>query len=166
MGIRIEVDLSSLAAVAQHVSRLGTTDTEPLMTNIGGLLEKSTRERIEETKTSPDGAAWPPNRAGTSTLLDTGKHLRDSIAFISAADQVEVGSSWEFAHVHQEGAVITPKNGSALKFWIASGGFTQFVMAKRVTIPARPFVGLSAEDADKVDRVATDFLSKLIGGSP
>lgn len=164
MSIRLEIDAHDLAAVEQRLSRLASFETEALMTSIGGLLEKSTRERIEETKTSPDGAAWPPNRAGTSILLASGRHLRDSVAFIAAADQLEVGSSWEYAHVHQDGAVITPKNGKALKFWFASGGFTQFVMAKKVTIPARPFVGMSAQDEQKVERAVTDFLGLHLGG--
>jgi phage gpG-like protein len=161
-GVSITVNVSDVSPVLARLARLGTADTEPLMTEIGGTLENSTRERIEETKTSPDGAAWPPNRAGTSTLLDTGRHLRDSIAFIASADQVEVGSSWEFAHVHQEGARITPKTAQRLAFTI--GG--QKVFAKAVTIPARPFVGLSAKDARKVEQLTTYWLGELVGGAP
>lgn len=160
MSIRIEVDLSGLASVGRLMSGLGSFETEPLMTNIGGILEASTRERIEETKTSPDGAAWPPNRAGTSTLLESGRHLRDSVASIASSVQVETGSSWEYAHVHQDGAVITPSAAKRLHFVV--GG--RHVSAAKVTIPARPFVGMSADDERKVDRLVTDFLSERVGG--
>ncbi|MFG1318005.1 phage virion morphogenesis protein [Xanthobacter autotrophicus] len=159
-GVRITVEISGVSPEAL-ISRLADANTEPLMTNIGAVLESSTRERIEETKTAPDGSAWPPNRAGTSTLLQTGRHLRDSIAFIATATQVEVGSSWEFAHVHQDGATIKPKDAERLSFMV--GGKRAF--ARQVTIPARPFVGISAEDETEVSRVATDFLKTLVGGA-
>ncbi|MDC7787360.1 phage virion morphogenesis protein [Rhodoplanes sp. TEM] len=161
MSIAIVVDTAGLDKLNALTSRLDTAQTEELLTDIGGLLESSTRERISETKTSPDGAAWPPNRAGTSILLQSGRHLLDSIAFIVGGDQVEVGSSWEYAHVHQDGATITPKTAQRLAFKV--GGRTVF--ARKVTIPARPFVGFSAEDREKVERLATDWLGRLVGGA-
>ncbi|RAI38163.1 phage virion morphogenesis protein [Rhodoplanes elegans] len=159
MSVAIIVDTSGLDQLNALTSRLSGAETEELMTEIGGILEASTRERISETKTSPDGAAWAPNRAGTSILLESGRHLLDSIAFIAGADQVEVGSSWEYAHVHQDGATITPKTARRLVFKV--GGKTVF--ARSVTIPARPFVGFSAEDREKVERLATDWLGRLAG---
>jgi phage virion morphogenesis protein len=162
MSVRIEVDIADLARVQAMLDSIAKADTEPLMTDIGATLESSTRERIEETKTSPDGAAWPPNREGTSTLLATGRHLRDSVAFIASASSVEVGASWEFAHIHQFGATISPKNARFLSF--VSGG--KRVVAKKVTIPARPFVGLSDQDARKVERLTSDWLGRLLGIAP
>lgn len=159
-GVRIVVELDD-KQFEGLVSRMGAADTEPLMTNIGAVLESSMRERIEETKTAPDGTAWPPNRAGTSTLYETGRHLRDSLAFIASADQVEAGSSWEFAHVHQDGAVIKPKDAKRLSFMVGN----RRVFARQVTIPARPFVGMSAEDGDEIERVAADWLRTLVEGA-
>lgn len=153
-GIRIVVEVSGVEAVNAHLERLASRDTTELMTNIGAVLESSTRERIEETKTSPDGAAWAPNLEGTSILLWTGRHLRDSIAYIASANDVEVGSSWEFAHIHQDGATITPKNAKRLSFFLRG----RRVSARKVTIPARPFVGVSAEDEVEIQRITTDWL--------
>jgi phage gpG-like protein len=161
-GVRIEIEASGLKPVEGALEALAAADTLQLMTDIGALLESSTRERVEETKTSPDGAAWPANREGTSILLRTGRHLRDSIAYIAAPDQVQVGSSWEFAHVHQFGATIKPKSAKRLAFQL--GGRTVF--AKKVMIPPRAFVGLSAEDGDVVEQLATDFLGGLVGTTP
>jgi phage gpG-like protein len=163
--IGVVVEITGLQHAEAVMARLGSGETGELMTNIGAALESSTRKRISETKTSPDGAAWAPNRAGTSILLQSGRHLLDSVAFIASAAEVEVGSSWEHAHVHQEGATITPKTAGALKFWVVSGGFTQFVMAKKVTIPARPFVGVSGEDEREIERLTSDWLGLVTGGS-
>jgi phage virion morphogenesis protein len=160
-SVGVVVEISGLQHAEALLARLGSGLTEELMTNIGAALESSTRKRISETKTSPDGAAWVPNRAGTSILQQTGRHLLDSVAFIASATDVEVGSSWEHAHVHQDGATITPKTAKPLAF--AIGG--QTVFAKKVTIPARPFVGLSEEDEREIERLTSDWLGLMTGGA-
>lgn len=159
-GVRIVLEIEGLAQVVGYVGRLAGADTQQLMTDIGGLMESSMRERVEETKTAPDGSAWPPNQAGTSILLETGQHLRDSFAFFATPDMAEAGSSWEYAHVHQEGAVITPKSAPALAFMMGN----QLVHAKSVAIPARPFAGMSDENARAIEHLATDWMG-LTGGA-
>lgn len=52
------------------------------------------------------------------------------------------GSNKIYAAVHRFGAVIRPKTAEAVRFRLASG----LVRARSVTIPARPYLGLSAED--------------------
>ncbi|CAA0129788.1 Uncharacterised protein [Starkeya nomas] len=162
-GIRIVIDVDGVLPSA-ILARLaaGSDDTLPLMTNIGGVLENSTLERIDDTKTAPDGTPWVPNRAGTSTLRETGQHLRGSIGFIAAPAEVQVGAAWEYAHVHQDGAVIKPKDAARLHFMVGN----RHVFARQVTIPARPFVGVSADDETAIERVTLDWLSGLISGLP
>ncbi|HEY0328820.1 MAG TPA: phage virion morphogenesis protein [Rhodopseudomonas sp.] len=159
-GIRIEVDISDLTSALAALTNLDQLDTEPLMSDIGARLEFSTRERIQSTKTAPDGTPWPANIAGTSILMATGDHLLGSIAWTASATETEVGSHWEHAHVHQDGMTISAKNAKYLSFMV--GG--HLVHRKSVTIPARPFVGMSAEDATKVDQLATRFVAKHLGG--
>lgn len=156
-GVSITVDVRALDAAIARIGRLDDFDGGELMSSIGALGESQTRRRISDEKTSPDGAAWPPNRKGTSILVETGQHLLQSIAWTSSATEAEWGSSWEFAHVHQFGATIVPKNAEFLVF--DAGGGTVF--AKQVTIPARPFVGISGENAEEITELATDFLGGL-----
>jgi phage gpG-like protein len=155
-GVGLTITLDGLEHAVSVVGRFEHLDEAALLTTIGAIGEMQTRRRIESEKTSPDGAPWKPNREGTSILLRSGEHLRDSIAFDVGAGLVRWGSSWEYAHVHQNGAVITAK-GKALFFM--SGGKKR--VAKKVTIPARPFVGLSAANGVELDRVVTDFLGRL-----
>lgn len=162
IGVRIEIDRAALEAVNALVTGLTAFDAGELVAEIVQLGENQTRKRIESGGPGPDGEAWPPNRAGTPILMQTGRHLHDSIASSSSGDGGEWGAAWEYAHVHQEGMTITPKNGSALKFWFQSNGFVEFVMAKSVTIPARPFVGVSADDAQEIRELVTDFLGRLL----
>lgn len=159
-GVLIEVDISDLTSALARLGGLDNVDTEPLMSDIGARLEFSTRERILSTKTAPDGTPWAPNLAGTSTLMQSGQHLLGSIAWTASATETEVGASWQYAHVHQNGAVINAKNAKFLSFVV--GG--RHVSKKSVTIPARPFVGISAEDEAKIDRLATKFVERQLGG--
>ena len=76
---------------------------------------------------------------------------------MSSADEAVWGAAWEFAHIHQEGAVITAKTAQALHFTV--GG--KSVHAKSVTIPARPFVGISAENAQEIEELVTDHFGRL-----
>jgi len=158
MSVSITVDSSDLDEALVRLRPLFDFEPAPLMDAIAALGESQTRRRIEVEKTGPDGTAWAPNRNGTSILRETGRHLLDSVASRSSATEAEWGASWEFAHVHQYGAVIEAKDAKALAFQI--GG--ESVFAKRVTIPARPFVGVSAENEAEIRDLVTDFLG--LGG--
>lgn len=154
MSISIVVDASDFGDVFRKLRPLTEFDEVELMSTIGALGEEQTRRRIDEEKTSPDGAAWKPNLKGGPILVETGLHLLYSIAWRASASEAEWGSNWPLAHVHQNGMVIKAKNAKALAFTI--GG--NFVQAKSVTIPARPFVGLSAENRQEIiDRVTDMF---------
>lgn len=157
MSIGIKVTLEGLERAQSVLDRLNSFEEEQLLDEIGGLGERQTRRRIESEKTPPDGAPWAPNRDRTSLLIRSG-NLRDSIAFEVGASSVRWGSSWEFAHIHQNGATIVPKSARALVFM--SGGAQRF--AKKVTIPARPFVGVSAANMAEIDHLVTDFLGHLV----
>ena len=156
-GVSITIDLAGLEAAIGRLARIAMLDERALLTTVGAIGEMQTRRRIESEKTAPDGAPWKANREGTSILLRTGEHLRDSIAYQVSSGLVRWGSSWQFAHVHQNGATIVPKNARALVF--TSGGKRRG--AKKVTIPARPFVGLSAANAAELEHVVTDWLGRL-----
>ena len=160
MSVGLSIDISDLLRAEMHVSRLklDAGDAAKLLEEIGALGETQTRRRIESEKTAPDGTAWPPNKAGHSILLESGRHLRDSVAFIAHGDsEVEWGESWEFAHVHQYGATIVPRTKQALAFTLNG----KKVFAKKVTIPARPSVGVSAANAQEITEHVSDFLGRL-----
>ena len=161
-GVSISVDAHSVEDAIRRLSPFISFDPAGLMEEIAALGESQTRRRITDEKTAPDGTPWKPNWAGTAILTQTGQHLLQSIAFYSSAEEAVWGASWEYAHVHQEGMVITPKNGQALKFWYVKGGFTEFFVGKSVTIPARPFVGLSTENRSEIEDLVSDHFGRLM----
>lgn len=156
----VAIDISALQWAIAHVSRieLAAGDAEQLLTELGAVGESQTRRRIEVEKTAPDGTPWKPNVEGHSILLESGRHLRDSVAFIASADEVRWGEAWEFAHVHQNGATIVPKDKKALFFTLKG----KKVFAKKVVIPARPSVGMSADNATEITEHVSDFLGRLV----
>jgi len=130
----------------------------PLLDDVGAKMEVATVLRFE-TNVAPDGTPWKPSlRAkvtGSKTLVMT-TQLRDSISYVVEDDAVEVGSNAIYARIHQEGGVITAKDGGALRFELATGGFAT---VKSVTIPARAYLGVSAEDVDTIIAITGDHLA-------
>lgn len=152
-GIGLAIDTGALGYVTRLVSGLGDFERRDLLSSIGGLGVSQTRRRITNEKTAPDGTPWVPNREGTPTLVRSGENLLNSVEWIAGADEVQWGAGWEHAHVHQHGMTITPKTAKRLAFM--SGGAMRF--AKKVTIPARPFVGLSRDNIDELEEFVSDF---------
>lgn len=162
MAVSIRVDSN-----APQVLRLLTAIREmgehprPLLEQLAFLGENSTRERFDN-QTDPDGRRWKPSLRvqlqGGKTLTKDG-HLGDSITSRADDDAAEWGTNRIYAAVHQFGATIKAKNGGFLQFPLAGGGW---VAKRQVTVPARPFLGLSREDEQDVLDLAGRFITGLI----
>jgi phage gpG-like protein len=72
-------------------------------------------------------------------LRDTGR-LNRSIVSNPDKDGVTIGTNVQFAAVHQYGATIHPKKQGGRLVFPGPGG--RMIFAKKVTIPARPFMPL------------------------
>lgn len=156
-GIRFLFEASGLYEAETRLSRLTDLDGGTFLDTMGALIVSQTQRRITSEKTAPDGTPWKENSQKTETLVESGQ-LRDSIDHVVSGDQVEVGSSKIYAAVHQMGAIIVPVEMSHLVFNL--GGRTIF--AKQVTIPARPYLGLSSQNQWELQAVAESMLEDLI----
>lgn len=163
-GISIIVDVTD-EAIRKAFSRLesGMERTEPLMDAIGTGVAGSTHMRFA-TQTDPEGASWtalnPGYAAGkrNSRILTESGRLRDSINAQSSKNEARVGTNLVYSAIHQFGGTITPKSSSHLFFRI--GGVP--VAAKSVTIPARPYLGISADDETMIANVVFAFIDRLL----
>ena len=159
MAITLNIDLMDLPA-REALADLSdkSRDLTPLMEMCGALLERSTKDRLFDTNTAPDGVAWPPSlRAqedGGKTLVASAR-LANSIQYLAGNSQVEIGSNVIYAGIHQTGGEIRPKTAKALGFRLPNGAF---VSVGKVTIPARPYLGISEEDADDITDAVGVFL--------
>lgn len=172
MAIRVQVQVSigDARARLERARELGL-HPRPLLEIAGAILEESTRERFR-TSRGPGGVPWPMSRRnihggrpdargagsigpsqGGRPLIDKGG-LLSSVAHRANDDEVRVGiiaktKSAKFGYVQQFGATIVPRKAAFLVFRGADG---HLVFAKSVTIPARPFLGVDANDrADLIE---------------
>ncbi|ALF02104.1 phage virion morphogenesis protein [Salipiger abyssi] len=158
-------DVAPRAALAR--ADAGARDLTPLMDQIGTVLVNGAVERIGQTNVAPDGTPWPKSlRAQLEdgvTLHDSGQLMR-SITEEAAPNQVTVGSNMIYAGIHQTGGTIVPREKGALTFTLANG---ETVTVGSVTIPARPYLGISeGEQADIEDLSVAYFTGLLDGGAP
>ena len=158
IGVRITTtDGRALAAMAQLMM---TADNKArLFDEIGHALVESTRMRFVD-QTGPDGQPWEPSiRArtqGGETLRDKGL-LMNSITHSVLSDGVEYGTNVPYAGPLHFGAEIRPVNGPFLRFKMPGGGW---VSKRAVTLPARPFLGLNADDEQAIGDIINTFLQQ------
>ena len=133
----------------------------PAMKEIGERLSDSTKDRFQAS-VAPDGSAWEPispitrflrskkGRPGAKPLIDTGQ-LSRTIRY-----QITDGGA---------GVII----GTHRSFGDANVGVHQFGTSRagrghNVTIPARPFLGLSPDDEKTVLDIIQSDITKAISG--
>lgn len=143
-------------ALGRATGKLG--NTQALMESVGEALVSGTKKRFDEKK-DPEGTPWKPSRRalekGGKTLMHSGR-LRRSIDYAATSDKVMVGSNLAYARIHQKGGEITPKKAKKL---VSKDSDGKTVAVDAVTIPARPYLGVSKEDMEDVKATMADFLA-------
>lgn len=166
-GARISVEIQDgyvRAALAQW--RQTGRDPVPMMRAIGARLVSNTHERFAAA-VGPDGQAWAALspayaglKRGPGILREAGMRggLMGSITFDVAAGGAElaVGTNKHYAAIHQFGGTIRAKNKPFLAFRTVNG----MAFVRSVTIPARPFLGLSRADEEDILDTVEAFLSR------
>ena len=151
----------ALMAVAKAVDSM-----TPVMQDIGEYLIKSTRERFPKGE-APDGSKWAPkspttleaygarksNRVDTRPLFGPTGLLSQQIFYQVRPNEVQWGSNRIYAAVMQlgagKGAFGTTSRGSPIPWG---------------DIPARPFLGVSAEDETQIFAILSDYLQTAANG--
>ncbi len=134
--------------------------------NIGELLVRRTRARFAQA-IGPDGKAWTPlnpgyaaAKRGAGILRESGQ-LASSIVWQMDGDALRIGTNKVYGAIHQFGGRIMPRNAQALMFRL--GG--KIVIARAVTIPARPYLGISASDGEAIIGVIEDHVEMILENS-
>ena len=141
--ISVEIEDAVLRAALMRIAAV-LASPSAVMDQIGRYLVASTLRRFERER-APDGSPWLKSaRAlaeGGQTLTDTGR-LRGSIAHTvtEGGRAVEVGSDVLYAAIHQLG-------GRAGR-------------GRRVTLPARPYLGIDEDDRAIILRIVTRALER------
>lgn len=176
-GVTIVATVTGLEAVAARIGRLASLPRARLLDALGALGETQTKRRIASEKTSPGGVAWKKRYGARNAtysrekgfhyvdwphpLMEKDRHLHGSIHHVvQGASSVRWGSGLIYAAIHQMGGEIRPVNAPALAFPSADG---EMIFAQKVTIPARPYLGVSAANAAQMERLALSFIGSELG---
>lgn len=134
--------------IMQDLQRLERSvgDLSPALEEIGDVLIESTKQRFNSGE-GPDGQPWAENSPVTidrkgrnQPLIDEGT-LAEQLSYAVTGNQLEVGSSMEYAAMQQFG-------GTKSEFPHLWGD-----------IPARPFLGISEADAAEILAIVHDHLA-------
>jgi len=160
LEIRDQVALQGLAKL-----KAGLRARAGLLNTLGEYLTESTKQRIRDGGPAPDGTPWKPLQPLTLELKKNKDHgilwdsgmLKDTLTFeLEGEEAVAIGSMMVYARIHQEGGIIKPREGKrALR--VPKVGFR-----KSVTIPSRPYLGLSNNDHECLERNVVTWLKGII----
>jgi phage virion morphogenesis protein len=164
MLLTLEIrDQAALAGLAKL--RAGLHSKTGLLNTLGEYLVESAKQRIRDGGPAPDGTPWKPLQPLTLELKKNKDHgilwdsgiLKDTLAFdLEGDDAVAIGSMMVYARIHQLGGTIKPKGGrKALN--VPGRGFR-----RSVTIPARPYLGVSVADREVFEKKALAWLRSLV----
>lgn len=149
-SIRVTVD-GEIEPLLRRLRNMAAVDKRGVMAAIGEGLRSSTMDRFD-TERTPEGAKWQSSiraAGGGKTLTQTGA-LRGSIRVSASSAGVSIGTNDIRAATHQFGATrtIRAKNKKYLTF--RYNGRWCKVKSVRITIPARPYLGLSNTDMQEI----------------
>lgn len=163
--LKITVDDTELQkALTKAKTNLG--NAKPLMAGIANLMLEAVEENFDKETDPNIGQKWQKlspltkeqrsKRRHDGKILQVSGALASSIASSYGDNHATVGTNKVYAPVHQFGAVIRPKRKRALAF----GG----VMRSSVTIPARPFLGISRQTQGEINDLIEAWATNAIDG--
>jgi len=158
----IEIDIPYQPIIRALRELMGNlSDRRELMRDLSGIMHRAVEDNFA-SEGRPKWVALSPmtismrRKSGTwpGQILQASGQLAASVQPYSDNDQALVGTNKVYAAIQQYGGVIKPKTKRALRF----GG----VVVRQVTIPARPFLHLTAEDSQDLLDEAQHFLQAQI----
>lgn len=179
MKVDIQLDDARVQATLQRLER-AAVNPAPALKAVGEALVDSTKQRFLQS-IGPDGKPWAPNApstfvtllrrykgsfgkdgrvsargaaraSGKKPLIGETRSLSTTINYRVSGNAVEIGSPMEYAAVQQFGA----RKG-------AFGSTRRGAPIPWGDIPARPYLGVSAGDAQIIDRLFYDYLRESVG---
>ncbi len=187
-GARIEITQDTATPAVQKALKGLAGDAVRLMLSyIGEYLVRVTRERAQK-QISPDGEPWAAlsprykawkdkKRPGLPILRLDFHMMGDRFTFQVGDQELQVGTNAKYGAIHQFGGDIEhearttevyfrrDRDGSVGNRFVkkSRSNFAQpaFVPAYTVTMPARPWLGLSTADEAQVLEIASDHINGL-----
>lgn len=158
-NIRLDGDVRKLM---KRLSSFEDIDLKGSNLVLAEALRASTRQRFKDEE-SPEGSKWESsiraiNEGGTTLTENAG--LKNSIKSTASNLGFAVGTNKIYAKTHQFGdeRTIKAKTSRGLRFKINGKWITKKKV--NISIPARPFIGISEEDMQEVKATLEELVSK------
>lgn len=132
---------------------------------VGNYIKRRTINECFDKEQAPDGTKWQRlsdwrilerakrhKSVNFKILQDTGE-LRRSIQFRAFPNYVIIGSNLKYARIHQFGGTIKSK-----QFRTSKKTGSHYVVSRSVTIPARPYLGLTEQDKQYILKTFQTFI--------
>ncbi|WP_066279843.1 phage virion morphogenesis protein [Blastomonas sp. CCH1-A6] len=158
-GVSIDLFDQLTPALQRAIDAVG--DLSAPMNKISGEWYVATLDRFRQ-QVDPLGVPWKPRSDGTTgSLLFKSGDMVDAIRPDHGETFAEVGveatgGPEEYARIHNEGGVVRPKTGKALR--------TPFGAFAQIVIPKRQFIGASESDKANAVEILTDHLKAAFNG--
>ncbi|MCP4468996.1 MAG: phage virion morphogenesis protein [Aestuariibacter sp.] len=181
----VTLEYNAAAALAKINAAAGTLESPRTMfLDMGEFLLASTERRFS-TQTAPDGSPWKAlspayqkrKRKNKNRILVLEGYLKKLLRYQASNEALLLGSDRVYAAIHQLGGTIDIAARSQQAYFkqTKKGVGNRFVkksrsnFAQRVTIgpytitmPARPYLGVSAQDEERLIEIATYHLEKSL----
>ena len=159
-SIRLDGDTR---AMLRRIRSFSEIDKQGINAALAEGARESTLERFKQSK-GPDGRRWKTSiraaQEGGKTLIQSAQ-LRNSIHAKSDTSGFALGTNVKYAATHQfgePGRTIRARKKKALRFQVGGKWVTKKQV--RITIPARPFLGLSEDDMQEMKATVEEFIQK------
>ena len=130
---------------------------QPLWQLVGMYVQKQTIKERFDKEQAPDGTKWKPlsparvkqrmkrHKSGQMKILQDVGHLKRSIQYEAGQNYVRIGSNLKYARIHQFGGTshFKKRTGS-------------------VTIPARPYLGVTPNERQHINDMFRAYLKRHI----
>lgn len=179
LELKYKLDLRHLEGKFKQLSGV---DTEVLMKEIGAYQLSETQRNFKESRT-PDGERWIDSAAALKRgrrgkedrrgqTLMANRHLLRSYGLTADPRSVKIGSNLVYAAIHHFGfdGSETVKSHSRL---VKKAFGRRLRKSKEVTVksftrhmkmPARPALGITADDLKEYDAIVKGFVSRHLAG--
>lgn len=151
-----------------------------LAAQLGEYLQASTQDRFK-AQAAPDGTPWAPlseryqrrKKYNADKVLTLRGYLRSGIHYQKLdVNSVAVGTNSPYGGIHQFGGTIQqPARQATVRFRTVAGRVLfagrkhkraterqVSIAARTITMPARPYLGISQADADEIRQIVLDWI--------
>lgn len=130
---------------------------QPFWQLVGMYVQKQTIKERFDKEQAPDGTKWKPlssarvkqrmkrHKAGNMKILQDVGELRRSVQYEAGQNYVRIGSNLKYARIHQFGGTIHFKKRKG-----------------SVTIPARPYLGVTPNEQQHINDMFRAYLKRHI----